>query len=1222
MSDTMDEAVVALESSKKSLEKSITDHGEIDKTPLRSNAQSDSTNLVEKHDIGPVKNLAHRKNDSDNDGALRTPLKEKNPREACSPSDGKKSSTTSDKEILPKTSSEVAELRDDDQGKLLAKENCSTREDRTKEKKISNNKRKRSRRAHVVSIAEGEYDFDERMGLPNTQYETVLRRRAIRKPGESKCRGAPPSSSPKRRMLGSPHKSKESREKNSNVIAREEKVEGYDEEVGDTSLGMKLNIIGGQVIVQCLTPLEDGRASPAQLSGLIREGDVLLSIDHKSIVNISLDKLVASLKPLSSPDGSGAYKRTLNLRFSIDVIKESPEEKKENRDGVSAATTDVLSSLSQFLPKEIPMADQLSGMPMFEEDYTKRDESEPITATLETPKSQDTDTFDKLNEDEKEERISPAKSMKSLETKSLELQNSETKSLETKSLKAKSLRTMSLTYNELLSLEISDLLQDERQRFTSKFFAWNDSYSDLLRPSILATVQVATEISALLEKKELISRGHDAIVSAQKMSYNMEDIDKGKDLRSFKSWNSNVSLRSRASARRKLIMDTSSVIGSTIMEETMSDVNASIDSESLEDIDQPDGDELLLQLAAHDDIWRSQMLETIERGIKEMEEEEIEENSSESVAVEEFDIGETLGSLFLGEQVSKMLSKKKRTHALPPNEISSVLFDLITHLAYTTPDEISVKGKFDLNHQTSLVPFQRSKTSTATKVAFVATLFIVDEVFPKFLKSFKPLRWEERRVLWPHTKAGMFESQATSSLNDDLLTVDSAGTQSTITKKKNLRETIEDMELDVEARSEACFLITFYFTQVILPGILNHSTMAKVNNNKKIFTEKDALAFIDEYGAYLKLPMSLAYAAFLESESIIKQLLELAANDPRHKEAVKDISKVNALVLYEPTMLSAITKNILKINQQKLEGRTHLIHLCVSAYPDLRPWLVRKGCLETEKTTDDIEEMYYIYLSLILHSSDGHDTARQDRKLVKEWCEMSVKGDIGRDAYSRSRLGNFLVVASRKQPDFKMYHRDLPFLMELAMKTGQVEVAMELINEIFDYKGHVSNRVLTSSIRAHLSKIANSSLPTHSKAMNAKSLKIVFGLLEKLGAAEKSLRIEDQPAVSDEYASLISACSESDIMMFLNLLASEAAPVHTLESLESWIQSNDQRSCFLPILQIILERAAMLCNREELSSALIRTRNGRDVQKENGRKDNDDKNLWKKMTCGTLNLDK
>lgn len=136
---------------------------------------------------------------------------------------------------------------------------------------------------------------------------------------------------------------------------------------------------------------------------------------------------------------------------------------------------------------------------------------------------------------------------------------------------------------------------------------------------------------------------------------------------------------------------------------------------------------------------------------------------------------------------------------------------------------------------------------------------------------------------------------------------------------------------------------------------------------------------------------------------------------------------------------------MLNIKEQKLEGRSHLIHLSVSAFPDLRPWLVRQGCIgDGENDDEDLEEIFYVYLSLLLHPLDGHDAARQDRGLVKEWCERSLKGDGKDDAYRRSRRANFLAVASRKQSEYKAYNRDLPFLMELAAKSDEVSLALEL----------------------------------------------------------------------------------------------------------------------------------------------------------------------------------
>jgi hypothetical protein len=598
---------------------------------------------------------------------------------------------------------------------------------------------------------------------------------------------------------------------------------------------------------------------------MAKRGDVLISVDGKSIVNLPLDQLVLGLKPLSTALDDGSYKRTLNLRFAagegLRVLQKNDNKAASN----SNKSPDVF-NLTQFLPQDFPMADQLSGLPMFDDQpmipaTLEHELLEPVVATPISPTSQEEKTNLYLRD------------------------------------------RVSLSVNDLISLGIAELLQDNKQRFVSEYFAWNESFSELLRPSIVVTVKAAEEISALLNRKELMARGEEAMKGAKQLSYDLEDIDKGKDLRSFKAWSSNASLRSRASTRRRYVMEAASVIGSTIMEEADSDADVSIGSDELDEMDGLDGDELLTQLAAYDEIWRKQVLETIEKATEEMEADGQQDEESETANAHNDDIAEKLSSLFLGEHVNKLLSKKKKSYALPSDEVTCVLFDLVTHLASTTPDEISVKGKFQINPQTSLVPFQRSKI--ADKDALRATLFVVNEVFPAWLKSFKPLPWAERRVLWPHTKASTVEASADGSLGDDLLTIDSADVPPSPVraKKKNLRETIEDMELDVESRAEACFLITFYFTQELLPGMGAKGPLSAGWRNKKFFPENDALDFVDMYGAYLRLPMALAYAAFLKSENVVAKLLELAKHDPRHLEALKDISKVNSLVLYEPVSL-------------------------------------------------------------------------------------------------------------------------------------------------------------------------------------------------------------------------------------------------------------------------------------------------------------------------------
>eukprot|EP00979_Chaetoceros_neogracilis_P017828 scaffold10290_cov174-Chaetoceros_neogracile.AAC.2 len=166
--------------------------------------------------------------------------------------------------------------------------------------------------------------------LPIDQYECTLHRRAIHKREASQSFTSIPQ--PKNMKVDVPrlsilpskddNKVKSLEKYGIKVSARHAVVESSDEEnleiEGDTSLGMKLTILSGKVIVQRLMPLQDGRASPAQLTGMIFRGDVLLSIEDKPLVSLgNLDVLIQRLKPLSTPDESGEYKRNVRVRFAV-----------------------------------------------------------------------------------------------------------------------------------------------------------------------------------------------------------------------------------------------------------------------------------------------------------------------------------------------------------------------------------------------------------------------------------------------------------------------------------------------------------------------------------------------------------------------------------------------------------------------------------------------------------------------------------------------------------------------------------------------------------------------------------------------------------------------------------------------------------------------------------------------------------------------------------------
>jgi len=114
-----------------------------------------------------------------------------------------------------------------------------------------------------------------------------------------------------------------------------------EEIVGDTSLGLKLTILQGKVIIQAIDPLIDGRASPAQLCGMISPGDILIAVNGKSLINgtihnpAPMDRIISVLKPLSQPmdEASGEYSREVRLRLvlgeGIDLLRE--QKRREDR---------------------------------------------------------------------------------------------------------------------------------------------------------------------------------------------------------------------------------------------------------------------------------------------------------------------------------------------------------------------------------------------------------------------------------------------------------------------------------------------------------------------------------------------------------------------------------------------------------------------------------------------------------------------------------------------------------------------------------------------------------------------------------------------------------------------------------------------------------------------------------------------------------------------------
>lgn len=162
------------------------------------------------------------------------------------------------------------------------------------------------------------------------------------------------------------------------------------------------------------------------------------------------------------------------------------------------------------------------------------------------------------------------------------------------------------------------------------------------------------------------------------------------------------------------------------------------------------------------------------------------------------------------------------------------------------------------------------------------------------------------------------------------------------------------------------------------------------------------------------------------------------------------------LAILAQSKLSAVLQFLTGIRyNMKAEKRKAVRDLCVSAYPDIQPWQVRKACLDPPRqaldalerrpanSDEEMENLYYTYMSHLLNPLDGHEDARHDAELVKEYCEWSI-GIAPRPNNRRERLKNFIAIASRSSIQYKRYRRDLLVLLDQSMIIGKEDLALDL----------------------------------------------------------------------------------------------------------------------------------------------------------------------------------
>ena len=590
-----------------------------------------------------------------------------------------------------------------------------------------------------------------------------------------------------------------------------------EEIIGDTSLGLKLTILQGKVIIQDITPLDDGRASPAQLcGGLLSTGDIIIAVNGKSLINgsihnpVSMERIISVLKPLSQPmdENTKEYSREVRLRFVLGEglpllheqqkrekrkIEEREHRKKLGLDGGKDLTMDPAADL--FGMGVFMGVDQHSGMPMFPQHYHD----------------------DKNDEEEKKET---GNSNVVIATK-VSIEDSDVMKHVRVGKQQEMARPLSLQAQ--IAHEVQLDRQWMRNRTTSEFFSMNSNTSSLLRapsPPPVKNLLIENPIDA---RKRLLERGSETMIHAKSLVSIVESQDNG--IESFEDEDpmevasrvcGTASVRTGASRRRWHRGD--SVIAED--EPSRAPSASSTDNPNADGSTIHSGESgieacdhrLLVELAANNESWKMNVMKRLDafanetRQEKELGIQRGNSNGSSNGSNEIPPPPTSFDSFLFGGDVTNILERKKQSLALPPGEMTSMLFDLVDLIEGGLPDQIFMKDELQVS-SSKAVSFAKTNNERNVDVT-KATDFLLNQALATWLNSFRPLPWKQRRALWPsHSSTLDGDSMVDSRMDDNeslsLMSGATTQTKSTIEKeKRNLRELIEDLELDHETRQE------------------------------------------------------------------------------------------------------------------------------------------------------------------------------------------------------------------------------------------------------------------------------------------------------------------------------------------------------------------------------------------------------------------------------------
>ena len=380
----------------------------------------------------------------------------------------------------------------------------------------------------------------------------------------------------------------------------------------------------------------------------------------------------------------------------------------------------------------------------------------------------------------------------------------------------------------ILQFQIAHRVALERQwirdRNTSGFFALDNKAPLLLRPPPVPDhLENSRPLSMnpVDSRKQRLERANQTMANAKSLVSVVESQDRGMDnpysdedpMEVASRVCGTASIRTGASRRRWhragsiTVEDAiSAAASSSSMENNHVDTNTVRSGESAEGCDH----RMLVELAANNEHWKAQVLKRLEAYVEETERESkagLRLGTNGHLSEKE-EVPISIDSLLFGGDVSIILRKKKQSLALPPGEMTSMLFDLVEHLQSDLPDQIFMKDDGSSN---PLVSPDKSVALAKTPAEMNAgirraTDFLVSYALGIWLKTFRPLPWKQRRALWPsHQTVTNTNSSVVSSRMDDSMSLSmaSVGTvPKSVESKRKLREVIEDMELDHETRRE------------------------------------------------------------------------------------------------------------------------------------------------------------------------------------------------------------------------------------------------------------------------------------------------------------------------------------------------------------------------------------------------------------------------------------